>query len=281
MKKILTVIAVIALLMGTISCNDEPKRGDGVFTVNTLMVNHIVNINNGTVLGIANTHNRLTLDTVNHKASLELRYNDGSDKTASLSDIKATAKRYGFYELTATGNAQVKDFKGYVDFNEGAMRYTYTTTDGIRVISTIPQVFFLKTHNKITYNDTTKPTSMENVMYQFEIMPANQTAVVKVMDIVHAKDVKHFYNITASSVPMTITPNGYSFSGQNINTIATYRSWTDSIGTPKTTTTDAYPFKTFSATVDLVNDTLVTNFMMGPSATVAASGRTYPNYTAY
>ena len=106
-------------------------------------------------------------------------------------------------------------------------------------------------------------------------------AVVKVMDIVHAKDVKHFYNITATSVPMTITPNGYSFSGQNINTIATYRSWTDSIGTPKTTTTDAYPFKTFSATVDLVNDTLVTNFMMGPSATVAASGRTYPNYTAY
>lgn len=276
MKKIFLAIALIALLMGTFSCKDEPSRGDGVFTVNTLMVNHMVNTTTGSVLGIANTRNKLTLDTVSHKASLELNYNDGGDKTAIINDITAIYKRYGFYELSSSGNAQVKDFKGYVDFNEGSMRYTYTTTDGIRVISTIPQVFFLKSHNVITYNDTTKPTKMENVMYQFEIMPANQTAVVKVMDIVHAKDVKHFYNITAASVPLTITPNGYSFEGQNINTIATYRSWTDSVGTPKITTTDAYPFKTFSATVDLVNDTLVTNFMMGPNATVAATGRTYP-----
>ena len=271
------------VLMCTFSCSndDEPKRGNGVFVVNTRMINHMVNITNGSIIGIGNTQNKLTLDTTKHTASLELHYNDGSDKTISLSDIKALPKRLGFYELTASGNSQVRDFKGYVDFNESSMRYIYTTADGIRVISTISEVFFLKTKNLITYDDTTKATSMDNVMYQFEIIPSNQSAIVKVMDIVHAKHLRRLDNITSTAIPITITSNGYLLSGQDISTTTTYRSWTDSTGTASTKTTNEYPFKTFNANIDLLNDSLVINYMMGPSATVVASGRTYPNYTVY
>lgn len=282
MKKIIFLIAATALLCAAVSCSDdEPKRGDGVFVVNTFMINHMVNTSNGSVIGIGSTNNKLTLDTVKHIASIELQYNNGSIQTASLSDVKALPKRLGFYELSSSGNAQIKEFKGYVDFNEGSMRYVYTTTDGIRVISTNTEVFFLKTQNIITYDDTTKATSMDNVMYQFNIMPSQQAAIVKVMDIVHAKHLRRLDNITSAAILFTVTPNGYQFSGQNISTSASYRSWTDSTGTATPKVTDEYPFKTFNATVDLVNDSLIINYMMGSSATVAAKGCTYPDYTAY
>ena len=45
MKKIFLLIAMAGALMLAVSCgsDDEPKRGDGVFTVNALMVNHMDN----------------------------------------------------------------------------------------------------------------------------------------------------------------------------------------------------------------------------------------------
>lgn len=285
MKKIFLLIAAMGLLMGAISCSndDEPaKRGDGVFTVNTPMINHIVDLNNGNVLGMSSTHNKLTVDTTKHQASVELTYNDGNgDKKVSISGLTATPVRLGFYELKAPQGSPVKDFSGYVDFNESSIRYAYTTNEGIRVISTIQDVFFLKTHNTISYLDTTKTTTMENVMYQFNLSPTKTTAIVKVMAIVHAKDMKFFNSITATTVPVTVTPNGYTFTGQNIPTTAVYRNWTDSVGVPTLKSTDQYPFKTFNTVVDLENDTIIANFMMGDSAIVSANGRTYPNYTRY
>ena len=116
MKKFFYLIASIVLLMGAISCSndDEPKpeRGDGVFIVNTPMVNHIVNTNSGEILGMSAVYNKLTLDTVNHQASVELAYNDGKgNKTVKLNGITATPKRLGFYNLTASASAELKDFK--------------------------------------------------------------------------------------------------------------------------------------------------------------------------
>lgn len=280
MKKIFWLIAMTGILMGAISCSDddEPKRGDGVFTVNTAMVNHMVNSGSDAVIGISMTHNKLVLDTVKHKATLELNYNDGQgDKQLKLEDITATPKRLGFYELSSPS---YRSFSGYVDFNEGSMRYRYTTTGGIRVTSTTPEVFFLKTQNTVTYDDTTATSTMENTMYQFAIEPASKTAIVKVMGIVHVKDMKYFNSITAASVPFTVTPNGYSFSGENFKTNAVYRNYVDSTGSV-VSQTDKYPFKTFNATVDLANDRLDANYMIGGSATVVATGKTYPDYTSY
>ena len=45
--------------------------------------------------------------------------------------------------------------------------------------------------------------------------------------------------------------------------------------------TDKYPFKTFNATIDLAGDHIDADYMIGPSATVVASGKTYPDYTSY
>jgi len=238
----------------------------------------MVDISTGNVLGMRATHNKLTLDTANRKATLELNYGDGN-QAIKLSDLTATPSRLGFYILQSPSNSL---FSGYVDFNDQSMRYTYVTGDGVRVISTISDVFFLKTQNTITYDDTTKTTEMENVMYQFTLNPSQQTAIIKVMDIEHAKDLKRFVNITASNVPVTITPNGYAISGENINTTANYIAHMDSTGTSQgTKTTDKYPFKNFNANIDLVNDHLDITFKMGESATVVASGKTYPDYPAY
>ena len=279
MKKILLLIAAIAMLSVVVSCsdNDEPKRGDGVFTVNTPMINHMYNTVTGEVLGLSNTYNKLTIDTGKHTAALELVYNDGSEHTLILKDLTAKAKRPRFYELGSPSYAQ---FSGYVDFNEGSMRYIYTTENGLRVISTNADVFFLKTNNIISYDDSTTATDMSNVMYVFTFTPRMDNAVVKVLDIVHAKDLKRFNSITAMNVPYTVTPNGYVLSGQNIPTTARYIATFDSTYTTEKSTTD-YPFKTFNATVDLMNDYLDAVFMMGSSATVVATGRTYPDYTSY
>ena len=71
-------------------------------------------------------------------------------------------------------------FSGYVDFNESSMRYRYTTESGLRVVSTMSEVFFLKSNNTIAYDDTTTSTQMENVMYEFSFTPGRDKAVVKV-----------------------------------------------------------------------------------------------------
>ena len=283
MKKILLLIAGIGLLCAAVSCGSEdvpdaPQRGDGVFVVNTPMINHIVNISNGQVLGVASTHNKLTIDTVNHMAWLELHYLDGNtEKTVKLDGAKAKPKRLGFYELESSSDA---NFSGYVDFNEGVMRYRYITGNGLRVISIMPEVFFLKTESTITYDDTTASNKTENTMYQFTINPSQQTATVKVMDIVHAKDLKRFINITANGVPYTATTNGFTINAENLKTNAQYMAYVDSTGS-SVATTDKYPFRTFNATIDLANDHLDAHYMIGNSATVTATGRTYPDYTAY
>ena len=263
---------MMGVLMGIISCSndDEPKRGDGVFTVNTPMVNHLYSIHADQALGMAATHNKLVLDTVKHKASLELNYNDGQgDKTLKFNDLSATPKRLGFYVLSSPSD---NSFSGYVDINESSIRYRYVTAEGIRVISTTPDVFFLKTHNTVTYDDTTKATVLESAMYQFGIVPSSKTATITVMSIVHAKDNKFF--------------NNTYINGSNISTTATYIARYDSSAvvpgvTPGVKTTDEYPFKTFNATIDLANDNLNANYMIGGSATVTATGRTYPDYTSY
>lgn len=279
MKKILLLIAATVLLGTIVSCSDdEPKRGDGVFTVNTPMINHMYNTVTNQVIGMANTRNKLTLDTTHHTAQLELLYNDGSDHTVSYQDLTAQASRLGFYVLRSPSDP---NFSGYVDFNEGAMRYIYTTADGIRIISTMPDVFILNTENTIEYDDTTETTKMGNVMYQFNLNPRDMTAIVKVMDIVHAKDLRRLTTVTATTVPVTLTSNGYVFSGQNLTTTARYTSWTDSVSGPTEKSTDEYPFKTFNVNVDLIGDHMDAHYMLGPHATVTATGKTYPDYTSY
>lgn len=273
MKKFLLLIAAIAMLCAAVSCNndDEPKRGDGVFTVNTPMINHIVNTANGQLVGVADTHNKLTFDTANHKGSLELNYNDGSNKTIKLDDLIGRSKWPGCYELSSPSYSQ---FTGYVDINQSSMRYTYVTEDGYRIISTISEIFFFKTENTLVYSDSTPNSSAVNVMYQFDIAPSNMTATVTVMDIVHVKDLKHFKNIIANRVPITATANGYAIQAQNLKTDAVYYSMLDSLGSNEKHT-DKYPFKTFNATIDLVNDHLDAVYMIGNDATVTVSGSTY------
>lgn len=281
MKKILLLIALTGILMCAISCGDDDDRPVRTkFTVNTTMLNHMTSGDN--VIGLAVTQNKLEIDTVNHIASLELNYNAGQgDKQFKLENITATPKGVNFFTLYSPTNSS---FSGYADFSEGgAMRYSYTTADGIRVISMTPEVFFRKTASAITYDDTTKATNWESAMYQFTINATTNTATVEVMDILHAKDWKHFVNITGNSVPVTVTRNGFVIAGENIKTTATYYAQRDSLNTNPSAfkTTDKYPFKTFRSEIDLGNDRLDANYMIGASATVTATGRTYSNSIEY
>ena len=278
MKKILFLIAATALLCVAVSCNDddEPKHGNGVFTENQLMVNHIVNTANGQVVGIAGTTNKLTFDTKNLKGSIELYYNDGSD-ALKLNDLTAIESRYHFYKLSSPSHSE---FSGYIDLNEYSRHYTFTTKDGNRIISTTPEVFFMKTENTVVYSDETPTSTKDNVNYTFSIDPASKTTTITVSHVVHVKDVKYFESITANNVPITVTTNGYAIQAQNLKTTAIYYSSLDSLG-HNHKTTDKYPFKTFNATIDLMNDHLDANYMIGNDATVTASGCTYPDYTSY
>lgn len=278
MKKLLLVIAVLALVCTIVSCgNDDPSnRSYGERTVSWPMVNHMYNTVSGEVIGMGNARNKLVIDIDNGTASVELTYNDGTEHVLTLTDLTATAKRLLFYELRSPSDAS---FYGYVDFSEGSVRYRYTTADGVRVISMTEEVFFFKTHNSIEYSDSTPVTVMENVGYQFDVDPASLTAVVKVSDINHAKDLKFFSSITGMNVPFTLTSTGFVVAGQNIKTVAYYDGAMDTTGNIHYTTTD-YPFMTFNATVDLLNDHLDAHFMMGDDATVTATGKTYPDYSA-
>ena len=278
MKKVLFLIAATVLLCVAVSCSDdEPDTIRTVFTVNTPMVNHMVKAGSETVVGLASTYNKLTLDTVKRTASLELNYNVGQgDMQLNIDDIIATYNdRQGVYELTSP---TYKSFKGYVDFGESSMRYRYTTTGGIRIISVTPEVFFRKAQSIITYDDTTAVSTDDVATYQFNISPEARTATIEVYGITHAKDVKFFDNIKSFNVPFTLTPNGFTISGTNLATNAVYIFYDFSTGNSYKNT-DKYPFKTFDATIDLMNDHLDANYMIGGSATVVATGKTYPYYS--
>ena len=257
------VNAIIDIILG----DDD----SGVFTVNIPMVNHMYNTVTNQVIGVTNTRNKLVLDTIRHTARLELVYNDGSDHTVTYKNLTAHASRTGFFVLSSPSDP---NFSGYVDFNEVSFRYIYMTDD-LRIISTTPDVFFLKTENTIEYDDTTETTRMEDVIYQFNLNADERTATVMVMGIIHAKDMRYLMRVVAANVPFTLTPNGYSFTGENIATTTWYRS----ADNPALKTTSEYPFVTLDVNVDLIGDQIVANYMLGPHATVTATGKTYPDFS--
>ena len=276
MKKTLLLIAMTGMLLLAASCNndDEPKRSNSVATVTYPMFNHITADGGNTVVGIFSTQNKLVLDTATHKATLELNYSDSQgSKQLTLDDVVATSTPEDpkFYDLTSPS---YRSFKGYANFNQLSFCYSYTTTGGLHVISMTPEVFFLKTNTTVTYDDATPATTDEISNYIFNINAANKTATVQVTQILHAKDLKNFESITAANVPITLTPNGFTISATNLPTKGIYKAYDYETGS-SVKETDQYPFKTFNATVDLVNGTMTANFMMGGSATVTATGRTY------
>lgn len=246
------------------------RGDDGMTTIKSSMVNHMYNTTTNQVIGITNTRNTLFIDTIRHSAQVELVYNNGGEQTVSYMDLTTRTPRYGFYELASLSDPL---FNGYVDFNEGSIRYTYMTADSLRVISTFPEVFFLNTDNTIAYDDSTV-TAQENVMYQFILNADDMTATVIVMDIVHAKDKRHLLRVAATDVPFTVTSNGYSFSGEDVATTSRYIS-ADEPTIVKTT--NEYPFVKLDIDVDLVSDRIVANFMLGQHTTVTTIGKTYPD----
>ena len=276
MKKTLLLIAMTGVLLLAASCNndDEPKRSNSVATVTYPMFNHITADGGNTVVGIFSTQNKLVLDTATRKATLELNYSDSQgSKQLTLDDVVATStpENPKFYELTSPS---YRSFKGYANFNQLSFRYSYTTTGGLHVISMTPEVFFLKTNTTVTYDDATPATTDEISNYIFNINADGKTATVEVTQILHAKDLKFFNSITATNVPITVTPTGFTISATNLPTKGLYIRYDFETGSNQKETSE-YPFKTFNATVDLVNGTMTANFMMGGSATVTATGRTY------
>ena len=100
-----------------------------------------------------------------------------------------------------------------------------------------------------------------------------------ILTIQNAQISIHFSNLVACYcriITGNITANGFTINATNLKTTATYYSYVDSTGTDKATT-NKYPFQTFNATVDLVNDHLDANYMISNSATVVATGKTYPD----
>ena len=272
MKKILLLIAVAGLLLCTLSCSDDDDRPVRTrFTVNTTMFNHMTSGDN--LIGMTMTRNKLDIDTAEHVATLELSYNDGQgDRLLTLEGVTATRTGVNFFTLSSPA---YPTFKGYADFSEGgALRYDYTTADGIRVISMTPDVFFNNTVSTVTYDDTTKTTTWQSAMYQFTISPSTNTATIQVMDILHAKDLKRFESITSHNVPFTVTPSGFTINATDLKTDAYYIAYVDSTGSSKARTSK-YPFQTFNAVIDLANDRLEATYMIGGSATVTATGSTY------
>jgi len=279
--RITHLLLALALIMGMVACGDEDtpgKGGSSERTVNTTMLNHVVNNATGEVL-VATTTNKLTFDTAAHTASLELNYSDGSTvHTISAPNLTANPSRLGFYKLSMPSqNSQLTDLSGYIDFNESAMRYAYTTSSGYRVISTLKEVYYLSTNTVLTYSDSTASTTSEGTMYQFTINPTTMTATVQVMMILDAQDHKYFESITGRDVPVTATATGYTVHGTNIETTAIYRAYDSSTGS-STKTSNKYPFTTFDATLNLETETLEASYVLAGKVTAKASGQTYSKY---
>lgn len=275
MKKLYSLIALACLLLLGSCGGDDPKSNNEMFSLTLKTLNHIVDLNTGTVLAptIGSHAFKVNLNTSAIESQVTHTIPGVGAETFSMS-VSGANPSYGIYTFSG-GTGAIGKLRGLIDLNEDATRLSYVVNDRYRVIATLPEVFFLATNTKLTYSDGTSSMS-DGGIYQFEIDPANLTATIIVTTINHTKDVRYIKNITGKGATVEPTEYGYHITAENLATITNYQS-----GDFEKTNFVGYPLITFDAKLDVVNGTMTVNFKMGRTEVteVSATGTVYKDNT--
>ena len=253
------------LILATTSCSDSNSgKGGGQAKRTVTMLNHIVNTSTGDVI-VSSSDVDYVFDRDNMTVDVTVRFSvDGkNDISYQFKDLAMTEKS-GVYSVKGTTTG-ISAMNGHLDFNEGTIRFNYTTSDGYRVISTSPELYSLSAGTSITYADGTADAK-QAPMYQFDVDPETMTCTVRMMSFLDKSRSRTITSITSTvKAPVTATAEGYKIEASELasKTIYTLNG--------QSTTTTQYPFADLKVTFDMENDVFNATFSAG-DLDVTASG---------
>lgn len=257
MRKLLSLLlAACALMVVTTACGDDDdnpiNRGERTITVD--VVDHVV-APDGKVAMQANqlayTFN-LTDLTGGVKLTPTL---GGTQQTFNVSGLKLTSVGTNQYRLSANNMGGLTSMVGYLNFNEVSVRFTYEA-NGYKVVSTIPEVFSLKTRTEVAY-DTIPAQTSDDVIYQFDLDPEHMSAEVEIKAFPDLERKRMLAIESLTDADVTTTKDGYDITATQLKTTATYPV---NGGTAKT---DSYVITDLKAHLDLYENTLTLTCGLG------------------
>lgn len=274
-NKLMMLLAAMALVLSFSSCNkeDDPdwKKRDVTMKVTTL--NHMWNTSTDLLVSLNETENTVVFHRADETADLKLFAHASQATPYEIKGLKLVAdKESGRYTCHAatTTDIDVSDLSLTVDFNEQSVEVHYTVGKDLRVMSTMPQVFFLGNEMKQVFPKTAPLTDNRSII-QFDIdrFKDNYTATMHLAPIVNIELATWFDNLIVRDIPVTVTRDGFIMEAPAPETVSVYRRIDSSAGTE--TTTDArdshgyqrFPVTDLKVTVNLANGTHETSFKMG------------------
>ena len=274
-EKYVMLLAVLAMMLVLPACgnDDEPGWKDRDVEFETQLLNHVYDTSAGDACTVTEAKNKLVFHRKALTADLHLLpgASELGGATFDLTGLKLTlddeSGRYSYVSAT-TPNPHITDIRLTVDFNEQAMDVYYTIDNRYRVMSTMPQVFFLGNTVKQTYDP--KTSSIDNsCIFQFDIDSKSMTATVHISPLTNTKLALMFETIIMRGVPVEATAGGYALKSDRPVVVSVYRRIDSSAGT--LTTTDArdsnghqlYPMSGMKAKLSLVSGVHETTFTMG------------------
>ncbi len=271
----MTLLAALALVLSFSSCNseDDPdwKKRDVTMTVTTL--SHMWNTSTDLLVSLNETENTVVFHRADETADLKLYAHAAQATPYEVKGLKLVADkedgRYTCHAATTTDN-DVTDLSLTLDFNEQSVEVHYTVGKDLRVMSIMPEVFFLGNEMKQVFPKTAPLTDNRSII-QFDLNRFKDqiTATMHLAPIVNIELETWFDNLIVRDIPVTVTRDGFIMEAPAPETVSVYRRYDSSTGSA--TTTDArdskgyqrFPVTDLKVTINLAKGTHETMFNMG------------------
>lgn len=268
MKKFLSSLFTIALVIGLASCGDDNNEQQiSVVKRSVKVINHVVNNSTDEVLPITTNVVDYTFDRVGQKVTeITIRTTIDGEKetTITVSNLQSSTSDY-VCSFKGSGNG-IDNLQGKLDFSEGILRVNYTLNGKYRVVATTQEIFSKNCATSCQSTDG-KTWKSNGTMYQFNIDAAQNTAKLNIMELFDEEQKRELNTIkTLTTAKVTVTKAGYVIeAADQLPTTTTYKL------NGKTTETTKYPVADLKATIDLENNKFEATMQVG-GISLTASG---------
>lgn len=285
MRKIISAVALTALVFSTVSCNDN-DNDNGLDrtkerTWNVQLLNHVYDTSNDNSSTAASA-------SINDQ-KIVYRFSTDMSKLSFTPTIETTLggipQQFSWTGVNASNSEEkaniytfatdapvsgLSNFTGQIDLIDQNIYWSYTATSPqkivYKVISTLPTISTsTSTVTTSVWSDTTATHQLP--MSSFAINPSKMTATFTISRYTDVKIPRTYMSIVAGNATLAITPKGYRITGTGLAAVGTYvTSASTKYQTAKIT------IDNLDATIDLENNSIHATFnMLGAKVTVSGT----------
>ena len=263
MKSIKSILWLLLLLLAVAGCgsddDDDPVR-PVVRDFSLPLLYHKVQ---GTSATASKSSCDITLNTETLALSMTFNIDGGAvpvTTTATRDD-----ERGNFFTFNDVSGGRITGLTGALDLNEQALVARFTLDGNTTVHTTLPGVYFTSTAMSMTASGGAT-WSVPNAIFQFDINPALDTAMVTFGPFTANDRGLYFNTMRAFRARVAVTPAGYTITGTGLTTWADYRTTTAADGTRTLRTTD-YRLDNVNVSIDLGESAMAGHFDIAHTTT--------------